>query len=302
MNVGSGHVVADTDPARQGNRHPSIVPYQPYRTADSVLAIAAASPALWEKFCVLLGRDGWLADDRFVDNGSRILHADELEAEVEAVLSTKLGGASASAASTPGAQQQDPVAEALANGTWKEKKDGGRPVAAVFVADVSGSMEGTRILALRQAMYSGADFITPENSVGLVTFSDEITQVLPVEQFDLNQKGRFVAAADEMSAGGGTAMYDGVALGLQMLADEVATNPDVKPLLFVLSDGETTDGRSFDDMRAVIEGVGIPVYTVGFEANVDELGRLAALVEAASLDANEDDIEYKIGSMFNAEL
>jgi len=53
-----------------------------------VLAIAAASPALWEKFCVLLGRDGWLADDRFVNNGSRMLHADELEAEVEAVLAT----------------------------------------------------------------------------------------------------------------------------------------------------------------------------------------------------------------------
>ena len=88
LNVGSGHVVADTDPARQGNRHPSIVPYQPYRTADGVLAIAAASPALWEKFCVLLGRDGWLADDRFVNNGSRMLHADELEAEVEAVLAT----------------------------------------------------------------------------------------------------------------------------------------------------------------------------------------------------------------------
>ena len=41
LNVGSSHVVAGTDPVRQGNRHPSIVPYQPYRTADGVLAVAA---------------------------------------------------------------------------------------------------------------------------------------------------------------------------------------------------------------------------------------------------------------------
>ncbi len=189
-----------------------------------------------------------------------------------------------------------------AQGVWKEKKDGGKPVVAVFVADTSGSMEGSRINALEQAMLSGADFITPDNSVGLVMFNDEVSQVLPIEPFDLNQKGRFVAAAEEMSAGGGTAMYDGIALGLQMLADELAVNPDTKPMLFVLSDGETTDGMTFDDMRWVIEGIGIPVYTVGFEANVDELAKLSALVEAASLDASEDDIEYKIGSMFNAEL
>ncbi|MDG2161702.1 MAG: CoA transferase [Acidimicrobiales bacterium] len=88
LNVGSGHVVADVDPGRQGNRHPSIVPYQPYRTSDGVLAVAAASPALWEKFCVVLGRDDWLADARFCDNGARIRHADELEVQIESVLAT----------------------------------------------------------------------------------------------------------------------------------------------------------------------------------------------------------------------
>jgi crotonobetainyl-CoA:carnitine CoA-transferase CaiB-like acyl-CoA transferase len=88
LNVGSGHVVADTDPGRQGNRHPSIVPYQPYRTSDGVLAVAAASPGLWEKFCVVLGRDDWLTDVRFSDNGSRMRHADELEVEIESVLAT----------------------------------------------------------------------------------------------------------------------------------------------------------------------------------------------------------------------
>ncbi|MDG2427518.1 MAG: CoA transferase [Acidimicrobiales bacterium] len=86
LNVGSGHVVADVDPGRQGNRHPSIAPYQPYRTADGTLAIAAASPVLWEKLCKALRREDWLTDKRFVDNGARIVNTDALEAEIEEVL------------------------------------------------------------------------------------------------------------------------------------------------------------------------------------------------------------------------
>jgi Ca-activated chloride channel family protein len=185
---------------------------------------------------------------------------------------------------------------------WKEKKDAGRPVAAVFVADVSGSMAGSRIAALKRALTSGAGFITEENSVGMVVFNDDVTVVLPIDEFDLNQQGAFNYAVRTMDAFGGTAMYDGVLVGLRLLLDEVAVNPNVKPLLFVLTDGETTDGFTFGDTNRVIEGLGIPVYTVGFEANIDELSRLSSLVEAANLNAGEGDVEFRIGSLFNAEL
>ncbi len=83
LNVGSGHVVADIDPGRQGNRHPSIVPYQPYRTADGVLAVAAASPALWKRLCAALGGDDWQTDERFVDNSARLANADALEIQFD---------------------------------------------------------------------------------------------------------------------------------------------------------------------------------------------------------------------------
>ncbi len=185
---------------------------------------------------------------------------------------------------------------------WKEKKDAGRPVAAVFVADVSGSMAGTRIAALKRALTSGAGFITEENSVGMVVFNDEVTVVLPIDEFDLNQQGAFNYAVRTMDAFGGTAMYDGVLVGLRLLLDETAVNPDVKPLLFVLTDGETTDGYTFGDVDRLIEGLRIPVYTVGFEANIQELSRLSSLVEAANLNAGEGDVEFRIGSLFNAEL
>jgi Ca-activated chloride channel homolog len=187
-----------------------------------------------------------------------------------------------------------------AQAIWKDKKDGGRPVATVFVVDVSGSMEGTRIQSLQRAMLSAREFIKPETRVGVVEFNDTAQLRLPVGDFDLNQQARYAAIAEDLSPGGGTAMYDGILLGLSLLEAEVAANPDIKPILVVLSDGETTDGSTFDDVSNVIEGLRVPVYTVGFEADLDELGRVSSLVEAASINASEQDVEFKIAALFNA--
>ena len=183
---------------------------------------------------------------------------------------------------------------------WKDKKDGGRPVATVFVVDVSGSMEGTRIQSVQNAMLSAREFIKPETQVGVVEFNDTAMKRLDVADFDLNQQARYAALAEDLSPGGGTAMYDGIVLGLQMLEQERAANPDVKPILVVLTDGETTDGLSFDRVDEMIEGLRIPIYTVGFEADLEELDRVSSLVEAASIDASEEDVEFKIAALFNA--
>lgn len=183
---------------------------------------------------------------------------------------------------------------------WKDKKDGGRPVATVFVVDVSGSMEGTRIQSVREAMSSAREFIKPATSVGVVEFNDTAMKRLDIAEFDLNQQGRYAAIAEDLSPGGGTAMYDGIVLGLKMLEDQRAADPDLKTLLVVLTDGETTDGLRFEDVDEMIAGLRIPIYTVGFEADLEELGRVSSLVEAASIDASEDDVEFKIAALFNA--
>ncbi|MGB5935300.1 MAG: vWA domain-containing protein [Ornithinimicrobium sp.] len=187
-----------------------------------------------------------------------------------------------------------------AQNVWKDKKDGGRRVATVFVVDVSGSMDGTRIAALRTAMLSAREFIKPTTSVGVVEFDDTATKRLDVAEFDLNQQARFAAIAEDLAPSGGTAMYDGIVLGLSMLDQERQTDPEVKTILVVLTDGETTDGLQFDEVDNMIEGLSIPVYTVGFEADLDELGKVSSLVEAASIDASEDDVEFKIAALFNA--
>ena len=39
------------DPARYGSAHPSIVPYQPFATADGYLMLAVGNDRLWQQFC-----------------------------------------------------------------------------------------------------------------------------------------------------------------------------------------------------------------------------------------------------------
>jgi Ca-activated chloride channel homolog len=185
---------------------------------------------------------------------------------------------------------------------WKTKKDAGRAVAAVFLCDVSGSMVGPRLEGVREALIQGADFISPENSIGLVVFSDRVRTLLPVKRFNINQKASFVAAAEDLTASGNTAMYDGIAVALSLLAKAKEADPGIKPVLFVLTDGETNNGLYFDDMQAIIKGLQVPIYTIGYEADFDELKRVSGLVEAATINAGEGEIRYKIGSLLNAQM
>ena len=104
---------------------------------------------------------------------------------------------------------------------WKEKKDAGRSIAAVFLSDVSGSMAGSRLTGVKSALISGSEFVNPEHSIGLVLFNDEVRVVLPIGKFGLKQRAKFVAAARDMDASGGTAMYDGIVVALSLLVEEI---------------------------------------------------------------------------------
>ncbi|MEF8769868.1 MAG: VWA domain-containing protein [Candidatus Accumulibacter phosphatis] len=185
---------------------------------------------------------------------------------------------------------------------WKKAKNQSRPVAAVFLCDISGSMQGSRLRNVKQALLQGSDLIAASNSIGMVLFNDKVTEVVPIKPFDLRQKATLRTAIAQIDAAGGTAMYDGIAVALSLLVKEKATHPDVQPMLFVLTDGETNQGMSFDDMRMIIKGLNIPIYAVGYEADIKELARLSGLVEAANLNAGEGDIGYKIGSLLNAQM
>ena len=185
---------------------------------------------------------------------------------------------------------------------WKQKKDAGRPISAVFLCDVSGSMDGSRLNALKKSLLGGSEFIAQENSIGIVLFSNQVSVVLPIEKFTLAHKASFHAAVEDMTAGGQTAMYSGIVVSLSLLLDEKQKNPNAKTTLFVLTDGETNAGLELKDVRPVIQALGIPIYTIGYEANLPVLQELSSIVEAASMNADEGEVQYKIGSLLNAQM
>lgn len=185
---------------------------------------------------------------------------------------------------------------------WKEKKNGSKDICAVFVADISGSMNGEPLNKLKQSLLQGEKYIGKENSVGLVSYSDNVNINLPIGTFDLNQRSLFAGAVGSLQAGGNTATFDGIAVAMQMLLEEMANNPDLKPMIFVLSDGATNRGHSLDEIKEIVEATKIPIYTIGYNADIAALQSISSINEAASINADTDDVIYQLGNLFNAQM
>ncbi|MEK3885477.1 VWA domain-containing protein [Paenibacillus sp. PL2-23] len=191
---------------------------------------------------------------------------------------------------------------ASAQKLWKEKKNGSKPIAAVFVTDVSGSMDGEPLNRLKESLLNGQKYLGRENSIGLVSYSDDVTIHLPVGRYDANQQSMFVGAVNSLTAGGGTATFDGIAVAMKLLRDELAKDAGVKPVIFVLSDGETNKGHSLSEIRGLIETFEIPIYTIGYNANIEALASISGINEAASINADTEDVVYKIGQLLNVQM
>ena len=185
---------------------------------------------------------------------------------------------------------------------WKKEKDSGKPILAVFVADVSGSMDGEPLNSLKTSLINGMQYINTTNYVGLVSYSDEVVINVPVGQFNLNQQSAFKGAVESLSASGGTATFDGIIVATDMLLAAKEQYPDAKLMMFVLSDGETNRGYSLKDIQESIDALNIPIYTIGYNADIPALESISAINEAASINADSDDVIYKLKNLFNSSL
>ncbi|RMG09758.1 MAG: CoA transferase [Planctomycetota bacterium] len=76
-------------PRRLGNAHPSIVPYQTFRTADGWINVGVGNDALWVTFCRALEREDLLADPRFATNEGRVRHREELVPALQETLAQR---------------------------------------------------------------------------------------------------------------------------------------------------------------------------------------------------------------------
>ena len=77
-----------TTPARMGNRHPTIVPYETFHAADGELVLAVGNDDQFRRLCRVLDAPGLAADERFATNAARI----ENYAALKPVLDTAILG------------------------------------------------------------------------------------------------------------------------------------------------------------------------------------------------------------------
>lgn len=77
-NQALGHLATGQDPARLGNAHPSIVPYQDFPTADGHMILAIGNDGQFQRFCAEAGAPELAADARFASNAQRVQHRDAL--------------------------------------------------------------------------------------------------------------------------------------------------------------------------------------------------------------------------------
>ena len=185
---------------------------------------------------------------------------------------------------------------------YKEKKDAGNPVIAVFVADTSGSMDGAPLASLKESLINSMKYIGAGNYVGLVSYSSNVTIERPIEQFDINAQSFFKGSVESMRAGGNTATYDAVAVAVDMVRKKKEEMPNAKTMLFVLSDGETNSGHTLDKITPIIQGYQIPIYTIAYNAQINDLKKLSEINEAASINVTTDDVVYQLKQLFNANI
>ena len=75
-------------PKPMGSRHPSIAPFEAFKTKNSYIIIAAGNDKLFEGMCATLGCDCF-KQEKFKDNQSRNKNIDELKKIIESKLQTK---------------------------------------------------------------------------------------------------------------------------------------------------------------------------------------------------------------------
>jgi VWFA-related protein len=129
------------------------------------------------------------------------------------------------------------------------------PLTSVLAFDVSGSVAGTKLVALQKAGAAFLQGLADADEASLLTFNEELTWVVP----PTTDKAAIARALGALRPRGGTALYDGL-----FAASALPSSP-ARTLVAVFSDGE--DNISWLDEPRVKDALARSnalVHVVGF--------------------------------------
>ena len=146
----------------------------------------------------------------------------------------------------------------------------------VLAIDTSISMEAedvspSRVDAAREAAGAFLDSVPEGVAVGVVGFDGVARNLIsPTTRIDAVRRV-IDGSINHNGLGEGTAIGEAVFLGIEAIEasgseteDEPATSEEAVGTIVVLSDGETTMGRSNDEAATAARSAGIPVHTIAF--------------------------------------
>jgi formyl-CoA transferase len=91
-NIGQNYLATGVPPARYGNAHPSIVPYETFAARDGAIAVAIGTDEQYRKFCMEIGRPDLCEDTRFRTNSARVTNRGLLIPLLQEIFRTRGAG------------------------------------------------------------------------------------------------------------------------------------------------------------------------------------------------------------------
>lgn len=173
-------------------------------------------------------------------------------------------------AAQPSSQRQISIAiEAISDSSGRDI-----PLNLCLVLDQSGSMEGRSLSTVKQAAERLIDRLSPGDRISIVTFNHKAKVLLSNQIVD--DPNRVKSALNMLEAGGGTAIDEGIRLGIEEVAKG---KKDAVSQMFLLTDGENEHGDNDRCLKLaqVATGYGLSINSLGFGNfwNQDVLEKIA---------------------------
>jgi VWFA-related protein len=154
-----------------------------------------------------------------------------------------------------------------------------QPLAFVLLIDTSGSMAEGNPSPLEQAKVAAKNFISglsPQDKVAIIPFNDQVNVAAVLSQ-DKDNAG---TTLDGLKIGGGTAIYDAILQGVDLLKTSAE-----RRVMILITDGKESGASQHTRDEAINEAVRwtVPVYPIGFgNIDRDELQRISEATAGAT--------------------
>ena len=129
----------------------------------------------------------------------------------------------------------------------------------VMVLDISGSMEGEKLIEMKRALQFVIKKLSPSDRLSVITFSSDADRKCPLRQMTQKAQEEIDFLVQNLNAGGSTNITAGLQKGLKVL-DERKFTTGRSGAIMLMSDGEQNAGG--DATMVSVER--FPVFTFGF--------------------------------------